>query len=161
MGAFLGAAMSNEAAHKTDEEEEYARQQMARGSSVKPQEWPKLLFLRTDNQQFAAAVLLCISLAFGGWYIWRATSSPGLIDIDRTEPTNSKLVVNVNTAVAAELMLLPEIGIKMAHLIVKERDAGPYRNAEDFGRRIKGIGPKTLPKIVPYLEGWTNEPQKK
>ncbi len=125
-------------------------------------EWPRLLALRSADQPLAAAVLLVIALAFGGWYLWQATTTPGLVELDRTEPSASKLVVNVNTAEAAELMLLPEIGKTTAAKIVEERLAnGPFRDATEFGERIRGIGPKTLPKVTPYLEGWTEEPQQK
>jgi hypothetical protein len=134
------------------------RQQAWPAVSAKTREWSDLLILRRDNQAVVALCLFLIALGFGGWYLWRSTTVPGLIELDRSEPANSKLVVNVNTADAAELMLLPEVGIKMAHLIVEDRLAnGPFRDAEEFGLRIKGIGARTLPKMTPYLEGWTNE----
>jgi competence protein ComEA len=142
----------------TDDTAQVARQHATPASPTTTRDWTHLLVLRPDNQPFAAVALLCCALAFGGWYVWRTTTSPGLVDLDRTEPANSKLVVNVNTAEAAELMLLPEVGPKIANLIVKEREAnGAFPNAKSFGLRIKGIGPKTLPKIVPFLEGWTDE----
>lgn len=134
------------------------RQQSAAPQLLRSREWPALLALRPGDQPIAAAVLLGAALAFGGWYLWRATTSPGLIELERTEPVSSKLVVNVNTAEAAELMLLPEIGKIMAAKIVEERLAnGPFRHPKEFGLRIKGIGPKTLPKVTPFLEGWTAE----
>lgn len=118
-----------------------------------------MLALQSDDQPFAAAVLLIVALMIGGWYLWQATTTPGLIELERTEPSTSKLVVNVNTADEAELMLLPEIGKTTAAKIVEERVAnGPFRDAAEFGKRIRGIGPKTLPKVAPYLEGWTAEP---
>lgn len=120
--------------------------------------WSNLLVLKPTDQAFAGVVLLLAAIGFGGWYIWQATSSPGLIELDRTEPAVSKLVVNVNTADAAELMLLPEIGKTMAVRIIEERLAnGLFRNAAEFGLRIKGIGKKTLPKLTPFLDGWTEE----
>jgi DNA uptake protein ComE-like DNA-binding protein len=121
-------------------------------------EWLRLLVLKPADQKVTAAFLIFVALCFGGWYVWRATSAPGLIELDRTEPTTSKLVVNINTAEPAELMLLPEIGKTTSVKIVEERKKGLFRNAKEFGARIKGIGPKTLPKVTPYLEGWTDEP---
>jgi DNA uptake protein ComE-like DNA-binding protein len=125
-------------------------------------DWPRLLALKPADQPWAASALLLVSLAFGGWYLWRATTTPGLVELEHSEPTVSKLVVNVNTAEAAELMLLPEVGKTTAAKIVEERLAnGPFRSATEFGLRIKGIGPKTLPKVTPFLEGWTEEPRQK
>lgn len=134
------------------------RQQATASQRGGTREWPRLLALRPEDQRFPAVVLLVVALSFGGWYVWRATTAPGLVELDRTPPTTSKLLVNINTAEAAELMLLPEIGKTTSVKIVEERLAnGPFRNATEFGLRIKGIGAKTLPKITPFLEGWTEE----
>jgi len=136
------------------------RQQPSPGSLSPGREWLRLLVLAPADQTFPAVLLLVIALGFGGWYTWRATTVPGVIELDHTEPTTSKLVVNINTAAAAELMLLPEIGKTTSVKIVEERLAnGPFRNSKEFGARIKGIGPKTLPKVTPFLEGWTEDTQ--
>lgn len=151
--------MSDELTNDTDEG---PRQHDAVTTLVKSREWSNLLALRSTDQPVTAVLVLIFALGFGGWYVWRLTTSPNLIELDQTEPVSSKLVVNVNTAAAAELMLLPEIGPRLSDLIITERqDHGPFRNAEDFRVRVRGIGPKTLPKLVPYLEGWTNVPKSK
>jgi len=151
--------MSDPATNDANIPEKRPRQHAAVPLPGKSWEWPRLLTLRPADQSIAAMVLLLTTLGFGGWYIWRATTSPGLIDIDRTEPVVSKLVVNVNTADAAELMLLPSIGKVLASHIVEERLAnGLFRNPAQFDNRIDGIGPLTLSKVVPFLEGWTEEP---
>lgn len=137
------------------------RQQAATAASAARLGWIELLVLRPRNQPIAAVILLCFTLGLGGWYLWRATTVPGLVELDRSEPTTSKLVVNINTAEAAELMLLPEIGKTTSYKIIEERETnGDFRNPLEFGARIKGIGPKTLPKVTPFLEGWTDEPKK-
>lgn len=66
------------------------------------------------------------------------------------EPGIQKLV-NVNTASAAELQLLPGIGPVMASRIIEDRTTnGPYRSPADLDR-VTGIGPKTLAKLTPLV----------
>ena len=55
--------------------------------------------------------------------------------------------VNVNTASQAELEALPGVGPTLAARIVEAR---PYTSTADLDR-VKGIGPKMLEKIAPYL----------
>ena len=59
--------------------------------------------------------------------------------------------VDVNTAGAAELERLPEIGPSLARRIVEYRSAhGPFRNPEELSQ-VPGIGPKTLEALEEYL----------
>lgn len=51
--------------------------------------------------------------------------------------------VNVNTADAATLAKeLVGVGPKIAEAIVAERANGPFKDAEDLVKRVKGIGEK-------------------
>ena len=55
--------------------------------------------------------------------------------------------VNLNTATAPELELLPGIGPALAARIVEDRDRkGPFKSVDDLDR-VKGIGPETLRKL--------------
>jgi competence protein ComEA len=59
--------------------------------------------------------------------------------------------ININTATAAELELLPRIGPAMAQRILDHRAArGPFRSINDLDK-VKGIGPKTLEKLRPLV----------
>jgi competence protein ComEA len=59
--------------------------------------------------------------------------------------------IDVNTASAVELELLPGVGPKMAERIVEERTRhGRFRRPRDL-RRVKGIGEKTLARLLPYV----------
>lgn len=59
-------------------------------------------------------------------------------------------VVNLNTATAAQLDLLPGIGEKAARRIVEHRAKTPFVKVEDL-RKVKGFGAKKLEKLRPYL----------
>lgn len=66
------------------------------------------------------------------------------------EPPAS-LRVNVNRAGMEELMSLPYIGEVKARAIISYRDEhGPFSSPGDL-LNVKGIGPKTLERIRPYI----------
>lgn len=59
--------------------------------------------------------------------------------------------VNINTATQAELELLPQVGPAMAKKILEYREKnGPFKDPKELDR-IKGIGPKTLEKLLPLV----------
>jgi competence protein ComEA len=64
------------------------------------------------------------------------------------EPT---LLIDINTASAAELESLPKIGPTLAERIVEHRKAyGPFKRKEDL-RSVSGIGANTYQEIEPYI----------
>jgi competence protein ComEA len=65
--------------------------------------------------------------------------------------------VNINTATAEQLELLPGIGPAMAKKIVDYRTNKPFQETNQIVR-IKGIGPKTFTKLKQFLvlKGETN-----
>jgi comEA protein len=72
------------------------------------------------------------------------------------EPTTSQSAktldgqVNINTASAAELELLPGVGPAIAQRIVDYRKEHPFKERNQI-MRVKGIGQKTFAKIKDYL----------
>lgn len=61
------------------------------------------------------------------------------------------LTVSLNLATAEELEHLPGIGPVLARRIVEDRSRnGQYARVEDL-LRVKGIGPRKLEKLRPYL----------
>lgn len=71
-------------------------------------------------------------------------------------------VVNVNTATAEQLALLPHIGPAIAQRIVDLRESdGPFKGAEDL-MLVRGIGERTFALIKDYvvLDGKTTLTEK-
>jgi competence protein ComEA len=59
--------------------------------------------------------------------------------------------VVLNRATPSELMRLPGVGAKRAAAIVEQRRRlGRFRDAREL-LRIKGIGPRTLERLLPQL----------
>jgi len=61
--------------------------------------------------------------------------------------------IDLDRATARDLERLPGIGPALAARIVADRvDRGPFRTPDAL-LRVRGIGPRTLNRIRPYLEG--------
>ena len=59
--------------------------------------------------------------------------------------------ININTAYASDLQLLPGIGEVMAERIVEYRErSGGFKSSEDL-KKVKGIGEKKYEKIRVYI----------
>ena len=60
-------------------------------------------------------------------------------------------VVNVNTADASELAMLPRVGPALSQRIIEDREAnGPFETASDL-LRVSGIGERTLALMKPWI----------
>lgn len=69
----------------------------------------------------------------------------------KTPIAPTKTTININTATAAELELLPGIGPALAQRIIDHRrEHGAFRRIEDLDD-VKGIGPRTLEKLRPLV----------
>ena len=102
--------------------------------------------------QATVAALVTLSLVGMGVY-WVAQGGPRgeLIQIDRAEPLEARYLVDINKADWPELAELPDIGETLAQRIVESRQVqGAFRDHDDL-RRVRGIGPRTLEKMKPYL----------
>lgn len=82
-------------------------------------------------------------------------AGPALAEQPATPPPAAKAplqgTVNINTADATQLALLPGIGPKAADSIIEYRkSAGDFTSLDDLVK-VKGIGPKTMEKLRPYL----------
>lgn len=71
-------------------------------------------------------------------------------------------IVNLNTADASQLSLLPRVGIKAAQRIVDyRRDHGAFKKTSDL-MQVKGFGDKKYQRLAPFLtvDGKTTLTQK-
>lgn len=96
-------------------------------------------------------------------YVWTGgvsiTPTRERLNVRHREPAPADVreyLVDINTASAAELVLLPGVGLSIAECIVAERDAnGPFRSFDDL-KRVKGLGPQKIQQIqkcaVPIVE---------
>ena len=108
---------------------------------------------RTGQKQtqlfaFVSATIICcvFSILLTVPYFGRAAGSCSIM-LDG--------MINPNTAEAASLVRLPNIGPKLAAAVIKYRETadskGPaFRCAADM-ENIRGIGPKTAEKIQPWI----------
>jgi competence ComEA-like helix-hairpin-helix protein len=112
---------------------------------MKPQAHPA----RTTRLAIAAALALvsAAGLAFTSVLTDRSpltARGPALATI--TLP-----LVNLNTATAGELELLPRIGPTLSARIIEDRDTnGPFEAIEALDR-VKGIGPRTILRLRPHI----------
>ncbi|MCG3115818.1 MAG: helix-hairpin-helix domain-containing protein [Candidatus Manganitrophus sp. SA1] len=67
--------------------------------------------------------------------------------------------VDLNSAAVEIIETLPAVGPKLAQEIVRYREErGPFRKVEDL-LDVKGIGPKKLSRLAPYLIFGSNDEQ--
>lgn len=105
--------------------------------------------IRMQTRSMIMALALCspIVLFLSISYFVDARASDHLVLADR---------VNPNTAPAASLMRLPDIGPSRAAAIVQYRQQFAKEEKPVFQtpvdlEKVKGIGPKTVEKIKPWL----------
>lgn len=119
-------------------------------SQESPPRWPKLVLRRAD--QAAVASLLVVSLlVIVAWCIRESYLRGRLIDIETAEPLAVQFQLDINRADWPEIAVLPNIGEQLAKRIIADRQQhGPFREIADL-TRVRGIGPRTVESITPYL----------
>ena len=69
----------------------------------------------------------------------------------RTNPQHENMLININSAPADSLELIPGLGPIYASRIVSYRNMhGRFQSIEDL-EKTKGIGPKTIKKIAKFI----------
>ena len=112
-------------------------------------------------------LVLLILAGTGFWGIRRFAPAiflgePDLIAVPNTERPqdnttessvpNKPALLNINTASTEELQTLPNIGEQMAKRIIDYRTQHGNFASVDALQNVKGIGPKTLEKLSPFID---------
>jgi hypothetical protein len=103
-----------------------------------------------DQAVVAAGTLACVTAMAAVW-LFSGGADGRLVEPGEQPRQSAAFRLDVNTASAAELDLLPNIGEARAGQIILERQSAPFASPEDLAYRIKGIGDKTVAKMRPYL----------
>jgi len=107
-----------------------------------------------------AAGLLTTSLLQRGPDAMKSTHAPGdaSIPLHGEKASQAVLRLDPNTATAAQLQLLPEVGPITARKIIDTREAQqrngidrPFRRLSDLNK-VPGIGDKTIRRFAEHLE---------
>jgi competence protein ComEA len=108
------------------------------------------LLRRADQAAVASLVAFALAGMSAYWFV-QGGHRGELIEIDRAEPLTARFLVDINSAEWPELAELPEIGETLARRIVESRAAlGRFADHDDL-LRVRGIGPRTLEQMRPYL----------
>jgi competence protein ComEA len=78
----------------------------------------------------------------------KPTAKPAPSRSGKLKPGDPPL--DVNAASEEDIQRLPGVGPTLARRIVETRGAQPFRTPDDL-RRVKGIGPKSLENIRPFV----------
>lgn len=69
-----------------------------------------------------------------------------------SDPPGLKTTIDINSADAAQLNALPNIGPALAQRIIDDRQTyGPFDSLDDLDR-VPGIGPRTIDSLRPHAE---------
>lgn len=113
---------------------------------------PQRRWIWKRADQAALAVLNAAALlVIAGYWFWQGGHAGRMIEIDQAPRRTVRFEVDINSAPWPELVQLPDIGETLARRIVESREQdGPYTSLDDL-QRVRGIGPRTVAKLRPYL----------
>jgi competence protein ComEA len=125
-------------------------------SSKTPADDAAFLWLRRSDQLIVSLLILLLLGLLGVQWLRLSRWGIAPIELSSQQPREYYYSLDINSASWVEWAQLDGIGEKLGKRIVADRDErGPFRNADDVGR-VKGIGPKVLEKMKPFLKGGTD-----
>lgn len=113
-----------------------------------PASW---LWLNKHDQKFVG-VFVAVFLMLSGYH-WATLGGWGMrpIELKHLPARQYDFRIDINSASWVEWTQIEGIGEVTAQKIIDDRQAnGPFRSVQDL-LRVKGIGPKTLEKMRPFL----------
>jgi competence protein ComEA len=116
-------------------------------------------FWLTRGDQLIFGLLSFVGLILLGVY-WVRLSNWGTrtVEIERLPARQSEFRIDANSATWVEWGQIQGIGDGLARRIVADREQnGPFRSVDDL-TRVKGIGPKTLEHLRPWVRVNTESP---
>ncbi len=122
-------------------------EQLARSENVPPS-W---LWMNKHDQLFVG-VFVAVFLALSGYH-WATLGGWGMrpIELDRLPARQYDFRIDINSASWVEWTQIEGIGEVTAQKIIDDRQVnGPFWSVKDL-LRVKGIGPKSLEKMRPFL----------
>jgi competence protein ComEA len=118
-------------------------------SPARPSGAPWLL--RRADQLAVGGLVGTALVALAAWWVAQGGLRGQLVEIEHAPPKSARFEVDINTAGWPELLQLPGIGETLAKRIVDSRHRqGLFLDHQDL-LRVRGIGPKTLELVRPYL----------
>ncbi|MBN2023946.1 MAG: helix-hairpin-helix domain-containing protein [Pirellulales bacterium] len=119
-------------------------------SADKPTPDPHWLLRRADQLGVALLVLAGLGGSIGWWFAqggWQGR----LVEFERAAPCQARFQVDLNAASWPELAQLPGLGETLARRIVASREEdGAFLDHDDL-LRVRGIGPRKLDAVRPFL----------
>ena len=111
-----------------------------------------VLWLRRGDQIFVGTLLAVCLVLLVLHALRLGTGRAQLIEIERLPETKYQYRLDINSATWVEWAQLDGIGETLARRIIADREThGPFPTVNDLNR-VRGIGPKTLERIRPWLE---------
>ena len=114
-----------------------------------------VLWLRRGDMIIVWLLVTALLVLLGVHWVRLSRWGTAPIEVSSQQPREYFYSLDINAASWVEWAQLEGIGEKLARRIVTDRDErGPFRDSADVGR-VRGIGPKLLEKIKPFLHGGT------
>jgi competence protein ComEA len=97
---------------------------------------------------FLSAIVMILLAAY---WVRASKWNTAPIEIEHVDHQTIEFKIEINSATWVEWNQLDGIGDSLARRIVDDREQnGPFQSVDDL-RRVKGIGPKTLERLRPWL----------
>ncbi len=145
--ASVSPAAAVESSASMETKLECPLKQVAQAEGV-PENW---LWMNKRDHLFVS-IFAAVFLALSGYH-WATLGGWGMrpVELKRLPARQYDFLIDINSASWVEWTQIEGIGQATAERIVADRDSnGPFRTVQDL-LRVKGIGPKTLEKIRPFL----------